>query len=168
MKELGGGGWRVEGGGGSQPLCSLCFTGGGGGGGGAGPDPEASLTVKLASFHLPTSPHPSLSHSTPPPHLSVFISASLPPSSSSSSSPQPPTLPTPSSSAAATLLPLLPHLLHPHCSTRMFFLFLLTHQEQEPLPRTPPCFPFASLCSARLAIMFSLSPWKQIQVGCPL
>lgn len=166
MKELGGGG--VEGWRGSQPLCSLCFTGGGGGGGGAEPDPEASLAVKLASFHLPASPHPSLSLSTPPPHLSAFISASLPPSSSSSSSPliPPPCqlhprlpLPSPPSPPPQTLLP---HLLHPHCSTHMIFLFL-THQKSEPLPPS-----HSALSPSRLAIMFCWSPWKQIQVGCPL
>lgn len=169
MKELGGGG--VEGWRGSQPLCSLCFTGGGGGGGGAEPDPEASLAVKLASFHLPASPHPSLSLSTPPPHLSAFISASLPPLILLLLlPPHPSTLPTPSSSAAALSSlstpsnspppPAPPSLQHSH-------VFFIPHPSEVGAAPSLTLRPL-SLSPSRLAIMFCWSPWKQIQVGCPL
>lgn len=166
MKELGVEGWR-----GSQPLCSLCFTGGGGGGGGAEPDPEASLAVKLASFHLPASPHPSLSLSTPPPHLSAFISASLPPLILLLLlPPHPSTLPTPSSSAAALSSlstpsnspppPAPPSLQHSH-------VFFIPHPSEVGAAPSLTLRPL-SLSPSRLAIMFCWSPWKQIQVGCPL
>lgn len=69
MKELGGWCGSYS----AHPLCSLCFRGSGG----AEPDSEASrqLSNWHPSTYLPTSPHPSLSHTTPPPHLSPFISA---------------------------------------------------------------------------------------------
>lgn len=148
MKELGGGG--VEGWRGSQPLCSLCFTGGGGGGGGAEPDPEASLAVKLASFHLPASPHPSLSLSTPPPHLSAFISASLPPLILLLL--LPPSSLHPANSILVCRCPLLPlhplKLSSPTCSTltaalACFFYSSPIRSRSRSLPHTPPSLPLS-------------------------
>ncbi|XP_045913149.1 glutelin-2-like isoform X2 [Micropterus dolomieu] len=67
------------------------------GSGGAALDPEASLAVILASFHLPTSPQPT-HHSPTLPHLLIYLGLPSP-----SSSPHPFTLPTPSHSLHFTI-----------------------------------------------------------------